>query len=99
MPKTVAGKWGLNIALALDKLCNAVAGGSSNETVSARIGRISWENGGTIPRHRILARFLYRELDKLDSGHCDRAFQHDLHEMPEIIDESVLDKPKTKGKV
>ena len=53
------------VALAIDRLLNALAGGSDRDTITARAARAR-------DRGRWWATQLCRLLDKLDPGHCDR---------------------------
>lgn len=60
------GSWGFNVLMALDRLGNALSGGSDEETISSRSGR-AWHTG------HWWGRWLCAGLNQLDPGHCDHA--------------------------
>lgn len=88
------GRYFLNIALGLDQLGNTLWGGSPDETISSRLGRIEKHYGGRdkIPWYRCGARFLNWALDKIQKDHCENAIEHD--EETQIHAESVIDGDK-----
>ena len=90
------GRYFLNIALGLDQLGNTFWGGSPDETISSRLGRIKEANGGTIPMTRPWARALSWCLDKIQKDHCEQSIEHD--ELQQIRDESVFDGNVGTGK-
>lgn len=55
-----------HILIAFDQLANATTGGSEDETISSRAGRIRKEGRGW-------ACVLCRLLDWLDEGHCEKS--------------------------
>lgn len=56
----------MHIAIGFDQLANAATGGSEDETISSRAGRLKREGKGW-------ACVLCKVLDALDRGHCDRS--------------------------
>ena len=68
-------KYWINLALAFDQLWNAMWGGDRDETTSSRIGRVKLANGGKVPRHRILMRYLDKVLEAIDPGHSVDAIE------------------------
>lgn len=60
------GQRAWHIALAFDQLGNAVSGGSEDETISSRAGRLRKEGRGW-------ACVLCRVLDWLKPGHCEKS--------------------------
>lgn len=83
------GRYFLNVALGVDQLGNTLWGGSPDETISSRLGRLKMANGGTIPMTRPWARALSWCLDKIDKDHCRRSIEAD--EITQITTESVID--------
>lgn len=75
--KRVAFKYILNNAMAIDCLCNALAGGDAQEFVSSRLGKLQKKYNGKLPTWRVLSRFLIWGLDKIDKDHCLEAIQPD----------------------
>ena len=69
-----------NILWALDRLGNAILGGSSKEFISTRIYEYRLENR--------VAWWAYRFLDWLDPGHCERAAHRDYD--PDHTSDAVL---------
>jgi hypothetical protein len=71
-PRTVAGKWLLNVFLACDQMINALRGGDPDETISSDLGKD--EIYGTLNRRENrLARF----LNRIDKNHCQNAIEQD----------------------
>ena len=60
------GKRPWHIAIALDQLANATTGGSEDETISSRAGRLRKEGRGW-------ACVLCLVLDWIQDGHCDKS--------------------------
>ncbi|MCK9389864.1 MAG: hypothetical protein M0Q22_15925 [Sulfuritalea sp.] len=56
----------MHIAIGFDQLVNAATGGSEDETISSRAGRLRREGRGW-------ACVLCWVLDKLETGHCERS--------------------------
>lgn len=85
------GRYCLNVLLGIDQLGNTIWGGSPDETISSRIGRLEVKYGGRdkFPWYRSWARFLNWALDKIEHDHCKKAIEYD--ELGEIRDQSVLD--------
>jgi hypothetical protein len=84
------GRYFLNVALGLDHFANAaIWGGSAQETISSRIGRIKEANGGKVPWSRPWPRIMDWALDKLQKDHCIRAIER--NDLQQIHDESVFD--------
>ena len=70
----------LNILWALDRLGNAVLGGSSKEFISTRI--YNYRN------RSVVAWCLYRLLNRIDPNHCEKAAHRDYD--PDHSGEAVL---------
>lgn len=79
----------LNIALAVDRLGNTIAGGASQETISSRLGRIKEANNGVIPWHRPIAKVIDAGLDCLQRRHSLRSI--DRNSINDIMDDSIID--------
>lgn len=63
----------LNLAIAfLDQTANALLGGSPDETLSSRMGRLK-DDPATGKIRRGVSQWVCRGLDGLEAGHCDRA--------------------------
>ncbi len=62
-PCAVARQVGLNVALALDRLANALLGGSGNETLSQRFARADAAGNR-------VGKVACAILDRLSPGHC-----------------------------
>ncbi len=84
--KRVAFKYILNNAMAVDCLCNALAGGDPQEFVSSRLGKLQKKYNGKLPMWRVLSKFLIWGLDKIDKDHCLEAVQ------PEEGADALLDR-------
>jgi hypothetical protein len=84
-------RYAVNVLLGLDQLGNTLWGGSPDETISSRLGRIERHYGGrqNIPWYRGGARVLNWALDKIQKDHCVRAIEGD--EAQQIREESVFD--------
>jgi len=83
------GRYFLNIALGVDQLGNTLWGGSPDETISSRLGRIKNANGGKIPWSRPWPLVMDWFLDKLQKDHCRLAVERD--EVEQIRTESIFD--------
>lgn len=81
----------INILLGIDQLGNTLIGGSPDETISSRLGRIKIENGGKIPYYRPFSKITDWALDKIDKNHSLDAVEKDINK--ENYD-GVFDKPK-----
>jgi hypothetical protein len=79
----------LNLALGLDRLGNAICGGSSGETMSSHMGRIKEAHGGSIPWTRPFAKIVDAGLNVLQKDHSEHAIERD--EFNQIREESVID--------
>jgi len=84
--KRVAFKYILNNAMAVDCLCNALAGGDAQEFVSSRLCKLQKKYNGNLPMWRVLSKFLIWGLDKIDKDHCLEAVQ------PEEGADALLDR-------
>lgn len=73
------GRWLYNVAIAFDQLGNAVSGGSPDETISSRLGKVKRAAGGTVPTWAWLgiARPLDAVLDWLDPNHSIDSIEDD----------------------
>lgn len=85
----IAEKYLLNVAIGLDQFLNTVWGGTPDETISSRIGRIKEANGNKIPWNRPVVKFIEAGLNKLQKDHCINAIERD--EFEEIKEHSVVD--------
>lgn len=73
-------RWFLNVLIAIDRLCNAIFGGDSKETMSTRVGRYKDTNW--------IANKVYQFLDWIDPGHCEQALKYDYspdHTRDEVL--------------
>lgn len=83
------GRYFLNIALGIDQLGNTLWGGSPDETISSRLGRIKIAHGGKIPWSRPWPKVMDWALDKIQKDHCEKAVEYD--EYQQIKKEAVFD--------
>lgn len=71
-PKTVVGKWCLNMFIAWDQLFNAARGGDPDETISSDLGKD--QKAGTLnPLENVIA----EGLNVIDPNHCQKAIEAD----------------------
>jgi len=68
----------INVAIGLDVLGSVLTGGTPNETISYRIGRMKLKYGGKIPWRRPLIRFIDWGLNRIDANHSIEAYDNDL---------------------
>lgn len=68
--KKTGFKW--RLAISLDQLGNVLLGGSPDETISSRWGRMERDLGKNAPWYVKIGCYL---LDKLDPGHCFDAIE------------------------
>lgn len=73
----IAGKWMMNVLIAVDQLFNALTCGDPDETISSRIGKIKEAHGGMIPRYHPVCRIIDWGLEKIDKNHCIEAIEED----------------------
>ena len=68
-----------NLLIALDQFCNAIVGGSPDETMSSRFGKWSLLNSNkeTDKRKRYIACVICWFLDKLETDHCKKSIEND----------------------
>lgn len=62
-------QWGLNVAIGLNQLCNAVLLGDPQEMMSSRLGKMKRKYGGRIPWWRPLSKLVDWGLERIDAGH------------------------------
>ena len=70
-------KWLENIALAVDQFFNVVLGGSPDETISSRLGKLKRAHGGTLPWSHPVSKIVDFGLDKIDPNHSIDAIEDD----------------------
>lgn len=70
-------KWIENILLSIDQLGNTLLGGSPDETISSRLGKLKRDHGGTIPWKHPIAKVVDWGLDAIDSNHSIDAIEDD----------------------
>ena len=84
-----------NLAIAFfDQTANALLGGSPDETLSSRMGRLK-DDPGTGRIRRGLSGWVCRRLDGLEAGHCDRAEANELAQ-PHRTDAAGENPPRAK---
>jgi len=67
-----------NILITIDQALNVVFFlGDPDETVSSHIGRVKRDNGGRLPRYRVVMRALDWFLDWLDPNHSIDSIEED----------------------
>lgn len=72
------GKWTMNILIGFDQWVNTWIGGSPDETISSRLGKLKRAHGGSIPfKKHPLAMVVDWGLNKLDPGHSIDAIEED----------------------
>ena len=81
-----------NVLIGLDQFGNSLWGGSPDETISSRLGRIKTANGGEIPWTRPWPKIMDWALDKIQKEHCIKAIEE--NEFEQIKNESVFDGEK-----
>jgi len=67
----------VNVFISLDQFLNVLLGGDPDETISSRIGKLKRDNGGRLPRWRILTRTTDRCLEFFDKDHTIEAIEED----------------------
>lgn len=75
--KTTFGRYVFNNLIALDQTWNTRTGGSPDETISSRIGKIKRANGGVIPWSHPLAKMIDAGLEAIDNNHSIEAIEED----------------------
>ena len=67
-----------NVLIGIDQLANAVLFlGDPDETISSHIGRVKRDNGGKVPRYRVVMLALDWFLDWLDPNHSIDSIEED----------------------
>ena len=77
--------YGLEVAIALDKLGNTLTGGNSDETISARCGRDTYLDEQAHKHTHALADFMSWWLAKLQRDHGAKAAAGDLARAESVI--------------
>ena len=67
----------VRVLIGIDQLFNAIFGHDPDETISSYLGKQARQYGGTIPWRRPLNALLYRLLERISPGHCDRSIEPD----------------------
>ncbi len=70
-------KWLENIALSIDQLGNALLGGSPDETISSRLGKLKRAHGGALPWSHPVSKIVDAGLDLIDKNHSIDAIEED----------------------
>lgn len=65
----------VKILIGIDQLCNAIANGDPDETVSSRLGKDARKHNGVIPWSKPMNALLWRALERIDPGHCERSIE------------------------
>lgn len=65
----------VRVLIGVDQLANAVAGRDPDETISSYLGRQARQYGGTIPWSKPVNALLWRMLERIDPGHCERSIE------------------------
>jgi len=65
----------VRVLIGFDQLANAVAGRDPDKTISHHLGMEARRHGGTIPWRKPLEALIYRALEKIDPGHCERSIE------------------------
>ena len=66
--------WAHNVLIAVDQLCNAVAGGWPDETISSRAFRWSRDGARRWPRRLIDALFFFDRDPSTGRRHCELSY-------------------------
>lgn len=64
-------RYGLNIGIAIDQLCNAILLGDPDETISSRMAKYVVRGRGFIPC------FICKLLDYIEKDHCKKWLEKD----------------------
>lgn len=75
--KSPFGQYVMNNLIAWDQLWNARTGGSPDETISSRLGKIKRDHNGVIPWSHPVAKVIDAGLDKIDRNHSIDAIEED----------------------
>ncbi len=70
-------KWLENIALSIDQLGNVLLGGSPDESISSRLGKLKRSHDGTIPWSHPVSKIVDAGLDLIDPNHSIDAIEDD----------------------
>ena len=65
----------LNVLIAYDQLINAVLNGNPDYTISARLAVLHEKQNGIKFYKSPLAYVIFKLLEKIDPGHCERALK------------------------
>jgi hypothetical protein len=65
----------VRVLIGIDQLCNAVAGRDPDVTISHHLGLEARRNGGRVPWSKPLEATLWRALEKIEPGHCERSIE------------------------
>jgi hypothetical protein len=94
------GRYFGNYLILLDITMHTIVGGDPEETISSHIGRLKVENGGTIPKGRIVARALDPICNLFQKDHFIQALEPDqgkdgLWDRKELTEAEVKQAQKT----
>ena len=66
----------VRVLIGVDQFVNALCGRDPDETISSHLGKEARKHGGTIPlAKKPLEGVIYRALEKIDPGHCERSIE------------------------
>jgi hypothetical protein len=99
--KTGFGQYCVNVLIGLDQFAHTFSGGSPDETISSRYGRLLLRYGSVraIPWYRPIPKVVIPILDKIDPNHCVKAVEYD--EERQSREEGLIDRDvwPTRGSV
>jgi hypothetical protein len=65
----------VRVLIGVDQLLNALAGRDPDRTISDHLGREARQYGGTIPWRKPVDAALWRVLERIEPGHCERSIE------------------------
>jgi hypothetical protein len=74
----------VRVLIGVDQLCNTVAGRDPDTTISHHLGLEARYYGGAIPWRKPLDASLWRLLERIDPGHCERSIEEVRHECADL---------------
>lgn len=65
----------VRVLIGIDQLLNAIAGRDPDTTISHHLGIEARRHDGRIPWDKPLEAVIWRALEKIDQGHCERSIE------------------------
>ena len=68
----------VRVLIGIDQLANAVMGRDPDKTISHHLGIEARKHGGTVPWSKPFEALIYRCLEWIDPGHCERSIEDQI---------------------